>query len=179
MTPGATACHHNLPNSALDSISAYRLCPLEKNLTEECFQHHHLSFAGKTFLEFGNGCVLVLPATDRMSRRRNTGVAVIDCAANPFLNPIILSTRLEIQSRFLSNGTHPRGSMWAMNPLPFAEYRSRPQFAPPCNGSNDWHNNTQWGLCAGRFPIDVTIVDVIQLPVHLTPGVCYCCCNVI
>lgn len=113
---------------------AYRLCPLEENLTEECFQQHHLSFAGKTFLEFGNG------------------------------------TRLEIKSRFLSNGTHPHGSMWAMNPLPFARNGSDAQFAPPCTGADDWHNMTRWGLCAGRFPIDVTIVDVIQLPVNLRPG---------
>ena len=78
---------------------------------------------------------------------------------------------MQIQSRILSNGTQPPGSMWAMNPLPFANGGEQPQFAPPCVGPHDWHNNTQWSLCAGRFPIDVAIVDVIQLLANLTPGV--------
>ena len=172
LIPGAALC--NLFDLiALDSVSAYRLCPLEENLTEECFQHHHLSFAGKTFLEFGNGCVLVVFAA------QSVRVVVNDCAAHSLPNATVLSTRLEIESRFLSNGTHPHGSMWAMNPLPFANAGTAPQFAPPCTGAHDWHNNTRWGLCAGRFPIDVTIVDVIQLPVNLTPGVCHCCCNIL
>ena len=113
---------------------AYRLCPLGADLNEQCFRDHHLEFAGKTFLEFGNG------------------------------------TRIPIQGRFLSNGTTPAGSQWAMNPLPFAWGGQSPEFEPPCVGAHDLKNSTEWGLCAGRFPIDVTIVDVLKLPADLAAG---------
>ena len=103
-------------------------------MNEQCFRDHHLEFAGKTFLEFGNG------------------------------------TRIPIQGRFLSNGTTPAGSQWAMNPLPFASGGHSPEFEPPCIGTHDLENNTEWGLCAGRFPIDVTIVDVLKLPADLAAG---------
>jgi hypothetical protein len=79
-------------------------------------------------------------------------------------------TRIQIEGRFLSNGTQPAGSQWAMNPLPFASGGKGAEFQPPCIGPADLHSNTEWGLCAGRFPIDVSIVDVLQIPASLAAG---------
>jgi len=44
---------------------AYRLCPASENLTEECFQRHHLQFAGNSSwirYEGGNGTTTTIPA---------------------------------------------------------------------------------------------------------------------
>jgi len=128
---------------------AYRLCPRGVELTEACFQQHPLPFSGQTFLEWGNG------------------------------------TRLAIPARILSNGTQPAGSHWAMNPLPFKPcYTSLPDddplnqgcsFAPPCaehqyNGTSPMGFANFTGSCSGRFPVLVSIVDVLSIPADLTPG---------
>ena len=71
-------------------------------------------------------------------------------------------TREEIQGRYLHSprapGMHPDApafSDWAMNPLPF---KRTPDFEPPCKGED----NDTW--CAGAFPWDVSIVDVLAIP---------------
>eukprot|EP01045_Picozoa_sp_COSAG04_P027386 COSAG04_NODE_3997_length_2370_cov_89.698258_3_plen_148_part_00 len=102
-------------------------------------------------------------------------------------------TRVPIQSQYLSAGTRPANSTWAMMPLPFSDNRTAPQFEPPCRcvahasrslplarfnltariclrrESVDRHRNDT-GDCSGRFPWDVSIIDALVVPEHLRPG---------
>ena len=41
--------------------------------------------------------------------------------------------KTEIKAVFVSAGTSPKGSTWAMNPLPYSNSGAAPEFAPPCN----------------------------------------------
>jgi len=78
-------------------------------------------------------------------------------------------SRLEINGTFLSEGTQPANSTWAMNPLPYSDKYSAPQFAPPCNETvSRLLNDT--GHCSGRFPYAVSIVDLLRIPLDLAPG---------
>lgn len=102
-------------------------------------------------------------------------------------------TRKVIEGRYLINGTQPRGSEWAMMPLPFKPcfhgvaahdpLLSGCSFEPPCaeifynqsdpfgpdnGGSTSFGNFT--GYCSGRFPTMVSIVDWLKVPMGLTPG---------
>merc|ERR1712194_487483 len=73
--------------------------------------------------------------------------------------------RLEIQSVFVSEGTQPHGSMWQMNPIPYAlthrnwDENHLPEFEPPFNGTG----------CAGNWPM-TTIYDQLRVPAYLEPG---------
>lgn len=60
-------------------------------------------------------------------------------------------TRMAINGTYLSEGTEPANSTWAMNPLPFSDNATAPQFAPPCTETVDRHVNDT-GRCSGRFP---------------------------
>lgn len=42
-------------------------------------------------------------------------------------------TELGINGTYIDVGTHPPGSSWAMNPLPYSNSNSGPQFPPPCH----------------------------------------------
>eukprot|EP00038_Savillea_parva_P017602 m.21074 g.21074 ORF g.21074 m.21074 type:complete len:358 (+) comp3855_c0_seq1:52-1125(+) len=111
----------------------YRLCPLESNLTEACFQSTPIPFAGQTWLMWNDG------------------------------------SRLAINGTFLSQGTLPPNSTWAMNPLPFSDAHTAVQFQPPCNETVDRTQNDT-GHCSGRFPYDVSIVDLLKVPEDIAPG---------
>ena len=85
----------------------------------------------------------------------------------PFAGAVALEwqngSRTEIQGRYLSNGTVPHGSAWARNPLPYSDSKVPPQFDPPCNEDPEaWR--TESGLCSGRFPVNVSIVDWLTIP---------------
>merc|ERR1719336_3702428 len=41
----------------------YRLCPVEEDLTEKCFQSHPIDFAGMQMLQFNNGTRLPITPT--------------------------------------------------------------------------------------------------------------------
>ena len=78
-------------------------------------------------------------------------------------------TRTEIQGRFLNVGTTPNGSTWARNPLPYSNSHVPPQFEPPCNEDPEaWR--TESGLCSGRFPVNVSLVDWLTVPHGAEPG---------
>ena len=80
-------------------------------------------------------------------------------------------TRLEIQGRFLSSpgmGDGPPRSDWAMNPLPYSDSTMEVQFPPPCSETVDRTRNDT-GLCSGRFPWDVSIIDTLVVP-KVPPG---------
>eukprot|EP01047_Picozoa_sp_COSAG01_P013342 COSAG01_NODE_623_length_14742_cov_22.391177_7_plen_398_part_00 len=87
-------------------------------------------------------------------------------------------SRHEINSVYLTEGTFPRGSMWALNPLPFPKKGS---FSPPCEGKDNrtdpiwtWGNMSRNGpapaweasspLCEGTFPFGVNIVHHLEIP---------------
>lgn len=90
----------------------------------------------------------------------------------PFANRTWLefrnASRLEIQNVFLSEGTRPAGSAWAMNPLPW-----HGDYPAPCKGTDDRANATDPRnnpLCSGTFPWGVSIVDALAIPHGTPPG---------
>jgi hypothetical protein len=78
-------------------------------------------------------------------------------------------TRMAINGTYLDEGTEPVNSTWAMNPLPFSDNSTGPEFAPPCDETVDRHVNDT-GRCSGRFPYAVSIVDALVVPSDLSPG---------
>jgi len=74
----------------------------------------------------------------------------------------------------LSEGTTPKGSMWAMNPLPVL---SRDYPAPCEHVGGPVRAPTaylQWGEnpndCSGTWPTTLYIEDTIKIPQHIEPG---------
>ena len=112
-------------------------------------------FANRTFLEWGNG-----------SR--------VPCDTHSVL-PLSFSRKAEkclwsrIESRYLSYGTRPAGSTWAMMPLPYSDNGTAAQFEPPCEETVSRHDNDT-GICSGRFPWDVSIIDALTVPSNIAPG---------
>jgi|EP01047_Picozoa_sp_COSAG01_P067162 hypothetical protein len=56
-----------------------------------------------------------------------------------------------------------------MNPLPYSNSRSPPEFAPPCNETVD-RTKSDTGRCSGRDPYDVLILDELKVPADISPG---------
>ncbi len=82
-------------------------------------------------------------------------------------------TRLDISghARFLtSEFNRPANSTWAMNPLPYSDSRSRAEFEPPCAEDPSRRLTNDTGLCSGRFPWAVSIIDVLVVPKGLPAG---------
>lgn len=85
-------------------------------------------------------------------------------------------TTEEINGTYVTEGTSPAGSMWAMNPLPqnpTADFpapckagSSHPVRAPMANGQ--YGSNP--GPCAGNWPTTVIIMDRVRIPAHLPTG---------
>jgi len=102
-------------------------------------------------------------------------------------------TRLPINGTFVTEGVYPKGSMWAMNPIPprclsgkcragagctpcpgtpgsdctSCDDTPDPAFAPPCDEAG------RAGLCSGNQPSSwgsVGVVDRVMVPGSLTPG---------
>lgn len=79
-------------------------------------------------------------------------------------------TRYPIESRYLTSPDNaPPMSTWAMQPLPYSDRHAGVQFEPPCPETVDRLQNDT-GLCSGRFPWDVAIVDTLVVPKGLVPG---------
>ena len=81
-----------------------------------------------------------------------------------------------INGTFVTEGTFPPGSMWAMNPLPGSPTAD---FPPPCKAGTEppvraptargkYGENP--GPCAGNWPTTVTIVDRVLVPADIAPG---------
>jgi hypothetical protein len=75
----------------------------------------------------------------------------------------------DVNATFVSEGTKPRGSMWAMNPLPYSNKDSPPEFEPPCEETVD-RLKSDTGRCSGRDPYNTTISDQLEVPAGLRPG---------
>jgi len=76
---------------------------------------------------------------------------------------------IEINGTFVSKGTKPEGSTWAMNPLPYSNAHSPAEFDPPCHEYID-RTQSDTGRCSGRDPYRTLIVDKLVVPAHLKPG---------
>ena len=85
-------------------------------------------------------------------------------------------TNTTIPGHYVSTGTKPAGSQWAMNPLPYTCPTRGPacswevqSFEPPCPETLD-RTRTDTGRCSGRDPFNTLIVDELSVPAHLEPG---------
>ena len=82
----------------------------------------------------------------------------------------------EIEGTYVTEGTSPRGSMWAMNPLPV---EPTAEFPPPCKSGTQppvrapkavGKYSYNPGPCAGNWPTSVSILDTVRVPADLPPG---------
>lgn len=76
---------------------------------------------------------------------------------------------LHINGTYVSKGTKPEGSTWAMNPLPYSNPGSPAEFEPPCQEWVD-HTKSDTGRCSGRDPYRTLLVDKLVVPAHLKSG---------
>lgn len=121
----------------------YRLCPAEDTLTEECFFKIPLPFdtaAGQRLLWSNN--------TSRRPEDQH---------------------EFRIPGTYVSQGTLPVGSTWAMNPLPYSNSHTPPTFVPPCNETVD-RTLTDTPSCSGRDPFNTLIRDRVIVPAFVRPG---------
>eukprot|EP00037_Helgoeca_nana_P015134 m.141751 g.141751 ORF g.141751 m.141751 type:complete len:354 (-) comp22880_c0_seq1:29-1090(-) len=81
-------------------------------------------------------------------------------------------SRIAIEGVYLSEGTSPPNSTWALQPLPLTPMDHWGSFEPPCQGNDNRINATDpspSALCAGTFPFGVNVVDELHVPV-VPPG---------
>lgn len=85
-------------------------------------------------------------------------------------------TEENITGTYITEGTFPKGSMWAMNPLPESPTAD---FPPPCKSGVEPKVRAPMALgkygynpgrCAGNWPTTVNIVDTIRIPSDTAPG---------
>ena len=75
----------------------------------------------------------------------------------------------QIAGTYVSEGTNPPGSMWAMNPLPYSNPGAPVEFEPPCHETID-RTMSDTGRCSGRDPFNTLIGDTVGIPKGLKPG---------
>ena len=80
-------------------------------------------------------------------------------------------SRLQITGTYLSTGTTPPNSTWALLPLPFVtgprQIQQFGSFPPPCIGKDNRSGSTDprpSQLCGGTFPFGVNIIDELEVP---------------
>ena len=56
-----------------------------------------------------------------------------------------------------------------MNPLPYSNAQSPPEFEPPCKETVD-RTKSDIGKCSGRDPFNTLIADELEVPAGLEPG---------
>jgi len=83
--------------------------------------------------------------------------------------------QMKINSTFVSEGTLPAGSTWAMNPLPRVDSKKYPNekdaFPAPCYDENAPVEGGYGGLCSGWYgPDNLEIVDQVRVPGDIPPG---------
>merc|ERR1712232_243883 len=79
--------------------------------------------------------------------------------------------RLNISGTYVSEGTLPAGSTWAMNPIP-CDMSGTPSFAPRCEEIPNCGNisDVNHCRCTGAMLYNLEIVDYVQIPAELPPG---------
>ena len=83
--------------------------------------------------------------------------------------------QLWFNGTYVSEGTVPEGSTWAMNPLPRSDSARYPgamdAFPAPCYDPNPPGGCSWGGMCSGCYgPDNLEIVDAVRIPAHLTAG---------
>lgn len=78
-------------------------------------------------------------------------------------------TTEEIPGLYVSNGTWPVGGTWSVNPFPYSNSASPPEFPPPCNETVD-RKKSDTGRCSGRDPFNTLIVDELTVPAFVAAG---------
>eukprot|EP00038_Savillea_parva_P007780 m.172466 g.172466 ORF g.172466 m.172466 type:complete len:355 (-) comp13543_c0_seq1:746-1810(-) len=76
-------------------------------------------------------------------------------------------TREAYQGTYLSEGTFPPHSMWALQPFPWTPVQQYHSFDPPCHGEDNRTNATDprpAKLCEGVFPFGVNVIDELHVP---------------
>ena len=76
-------------------------------------------------------------------------------------------SRVEIPGTYLSAGTTPPNSMWALVPFPFGPVDKFGSFEPPCRGKDNRTGSTDprpAELCEGVFPFGVNVIDELEVP---------------
>lgn len=121
----------------------YRLCPMERELTEECFFETPLPFD--------------TDAGQRLQWSSNTSRLPDD------------QHEFRIPGTYVSEGTLPHGSTWAMNPLPYSNAQEPPTFLPPCKERID-RTLTDTPSCSGRDPFNTLILDQLIVPAFVPAG---------
>ena len=120
----------------------YRLCPAGQPITEACFRKTPLAFA--------------------------TGLHLLEWASSQYA-PLNTEDGSEyINGTFVSEGVEPAGSTWAMNPLPYSNAQSEPEFEPPC-AETVVRTKSDTGRCSGRDPYNTLITDAVRVPA-VAPG---------
>jgi hypothetical protein len=56
-----------------------------------------------------------------------------------------------------------------MNPMPYSNAKSPPEFPPPCNETVD-RKKSDTGRCSGRDPFDVLVLNDLRVPQNIKPG---------
>ena len=83
-------------------------------------------------------------------------------------------TQIYFEGTYVSKGTVPKGSTWAMNPIPRNDTEQTGQsFRPRCKEIPDCGSTSVMSkcLCSGMWgPYDLKIVDTIHLPHELLAG---------
>jgi hypothetical protein len=122
----------------------YRLCPLNSELTEDCFQQTPMEFAGNSKLMIGNGKVITLNST--------------------FVSEGTLPAGSTWQVNPIPGWGVMRDGDWS---LPLKRW-----FDPPCDDPFSLHPPQQLdqGLCSGEWLTNVTTYDQLRVPEHLPPG---------
>lgn len=99
---------------------SWRLCKSSGNITEECFQQNVLKFAGNTsWLQY----------SDKLPNREG----------------VISLPRFELPLVVVSEGTFPRGSQWARNPIPSCAYSDQTQCGSKLPNVTEWFQPHQGG----------------------------------
>jgi hypothetical protein len=83
--------------------------------------------------------------------------------------------RLFFEGTYVSEGTVPAGSTWAMNPLPRVDATKYPDemdaFPAPCYEPNPPKEGGYGGLCSGWYgPDNLEVVDQVRVPRALAAG---------
>lgn len=83
--------------------------------------------------------------------------------------------QLWFKGTYVSEGTLPVGSTWAMNPIPRVDATKYPTaedaFPAPCYEENPPAEGGYGGLCSGWYgPDNLEIVDMVRVPADLPPG---------
>lgn len=125
----------------------YRLCPLQAELTEACFQATPLQFAGNSRLMMADGATIEINSTFVSEGTRPPG-------STWQMNPLPMTHDYT---------AHGQGGPGQPREHPFAPPCHDPCPAGGCPGLSQ-------GLCSGEWMRNITLYDQLRVPASLAPG---------